>query len=188
MDNFYSPYCEQLRRKEERQDKPDTSHLEPNGLLFPKGRKCLSRVNCFSFFGIYDEKLVRCIEGSCWKKDQKLYFFFIASLFCVLFMCRQKCDNMPINHVCIFSLLNLFFRYFCLFYRPYCTQTISLDRYLSSFAWFLTVSGFLVLKSGCVTISFTLKFDLTVPTYYLHILFVLFHSIRKFLMIILFFL
>ena len=49
-------------------------HLEPNGLLFPKGRKCLSRVNCFSFFGIYDEKLERCIGGSrvpFWEKRNR---------------------------------------------------------------------------------------------------------------------
>ena len=120
------------------------------------------------------------------KKTKIIYFFH--GLLILRFIYVQTKMWKHAHKPCMFSLLNLFFRYFCLFYRPYCTQTISLDRYLSSFAWFLTVSGFLVLKSGCVTISFTLKFDLTVPTYYLHILFVLFHSIRKYLMIILFFL
>ena len=78
------------------------------------------------------------------KKRPKIVFFF-HSLLILRFIYVQTKMWKHAHKPCIFSLLNLFFRYFCLFYRPYCTQTISLDRYLSSFAWFLTVS-FLSIK------------------------------------------
>ena len=79
------------------------------------------------------------------KKRPKIVFFF-HSLLILRFIYVQTKMWKHAHKLCIFSLLNLFFRYFCLFYRPYCTQTISLDRYLSSFAWFLTVSLFLSIK------------------------------------------
>ena len=69
------------------------------------------------------------------KKTKIIYFFHGLLILCFIYVQTKMWQ------LCIFSLLNLFFRYFCLFYRPYCTQTISLDRYLSSFAWFLTVSS-----------------------------------------------